>query len=254
MAETTSSTRPYAPIAVLGFVLGAAAVIAAISSGTGTRLGLWDYRMGFTILRWAAWGGLAAAAVALLGCFTAPSGGPRRGLALAATGLVAGILTFAVPWSSQTNARVAPRVWDITTDIENPPQFVAAIPLRGDVPNKPAYDAKRFAPVQQEAYPDIRPLVVARPPADAYRAALAAARDAGWEIVADVPAEGRIEAVATTLWFGFKDDVVIRVAPATTGSRIDVRSYSRLGRNDAGANARRVRAYLSRLSTATGGS
>ena len=253
MTRTTASKRPYAPLAVLGFALAVAAVVAAVAAGFGTKAGLWDYRMGFTILRWAAWGGLIAAAVALIGCFTAPSGGARRGLALAASGAVLGVLTFAVPWASLTNARAAPRVWDVTTDTENPPQFVAAVKLRGNVPNKPAYRGGDFARIQKTAYPDIRPLAVPLPPAEAYRAALEAARAEGWEIVAEAPAEGRIEAVATTFWFGFKDDVAIRVARADDGSRVDIRSYSRLGRNDAGANARRVRAFLARLAAATGG-
>jgi uncharacterized protein (DUF1499 family) len=66
----------------------------------------------------------------------------------------------------------------------------------------------------------------------------------GWEIVASEPHEGRIEATATTLWFGFKDDVVVRITPVPGGSRIDVRSVSRVGRSDVGANAERIAAYL----------
>ncbi len=69
----------------------------------------------------------------------------------------------------------------------------------------------------------------------------------GWEIIAAVREEGRIEATATTRWFRFKDDVVIRVQPQGTGSRIDVRSKSRLGRSDLGANAKRIRAYWREL-------
>jgi uncharacterized protein (DUF1499 family) len=69
----------------------------------------------------------------------------------------------------------------------------------------------------------------------------------GWEIIAAVPTDGRIEATATTRWFRFKDDVVIRVTPQPAGSRIDVRSTSRLGRSDLGTNAKRVRAYFAAL-------
>jgi uncharacterized protein (DUF1499 family) len=69
----------------------------------------------------------------------------------------------------------------------------------------------------------------------------------GWEIVDAQPREGRIEATATTFWFGFKDDVVVRITPLAAGSRIDVRSKSRVGRGDTGTNAQRVRAYLKRL-------
>jgi uncharacterized protein (DUF1499 family) len=81
----------------------------------------------------------------------------------------------------------------------------------------------------------------------AFTRALNAARDLGWQIVAAVPAEGRIEATDTTVWFGFKDDIVVRVTPTAGGSRIDVRSVSRLGQGDLGKNAARIRAYLQRL-------
>jgi uncharacterized protein (DUF1499 family) len=82
--------------------------------------------------------------------------------------------------------------------------------------------------------------------------ALAAARDAGWEIVAVAPAEGRIEATATTLLFGFKDDIVIRVTPTPGGSRLDVRSESRIGGSDVGTNAKRVESFLDALARNSG--
>jgi uncharacterized protein (DUF1499 family) len=70
----------------------------------------------------------------------------------------------------------------------------------------------------------------------------------GWRIVAAVPEEGRIEATATTPLLRFKDDVVIRVTSRGNGSRIDMRSKSRLGKSDLGANAKRIRAYFRALS------
>jgi uncharacterized protein (DUF1499 family) len=69
----------------------------------------------------------------------------------------------------------------------------------------------------------------------------------GWEVVAAVPAEERIEATATTFWFGFKDDIVVRITSADGGSRIDVRSVSRVGRGDVGTNAKRIKAYLAQI-------
>jgi uncharacterized protein (DUF1499 family) len=101
--------------------------------------------------------------------------------------------------------------------------------------------------VQRAAYPDIAPLELALPAAAAFERSLAAARAMGWEIVEADAAAGRIAAVDTTFWFGFKDDVTVRVSPAAAGSRIDVRSTSRVGRGDAGTNARRIRAFLERL-------
>jgi uncharacterized protein (DUF1499 family) len=83
-----------------------------------------------------------------------------------------------------------------------------------------------------------------------FAAAVAVARDLGWEIVAADAAEGRLEATATTRWFGFKDDVVVRVRPRPGGARVDVRSLSRIGVSDLGTNAARVRAFLARLRAA----
>ena len=71
-----------------------------------------------------------------------------------------------------------------------------------------------------------------------------AAREMEWEVITVAPEEGRLEAVATTAWFGFKDDIVVRIAPAGDGSLVDVRSKSRLGLSDVGTNARRIRGFL----------
>jgi uncharacterized protein (DUF1499 family) len=80
-----------------------------------------------------------------------------------------------------------------------------------------------------------------------FQGAVAAARRMGWTVVATVPAEGRLEATASTPWFGFVDDVVVRVTPAPQGTRVDVRSVSRVGRSDLGANAKRIRKYIGAL-------
>ena len=106
-----------------------------------------------------------------------------------------------------------------------------------------------MALAQRHAYPDIRPLFLPLAPPPAFDRALNAARAAAWEIVAADSASGRIEATATTRWFGFKDDVVVRIAPAASGSRVDVRSVSRVGQSDVGTNAKRIRDYLARLSS-----
>jgi len=145
------------------------------------------------------------------------------------------------------SAKASPPIHDITTDTENPPRFVAMVPLRQGSPNAVEYQGQAIAQQQRMAYPDIQPATIAELPDAAFKRALSAARDLGWQIVAAVPAEGRIEATDTTLWFGFKDDLVVRVTPNTGGSRIDVRSVSRLGQGDLGKNAARIRAYLQRL-------
>src|SRR5690606_31111513 len=125
--------------------------------------------------------------------------------------------------------------------------FEAVLPLRDDATNPPEYGGKEVAEQQRAAYPDILPFRMAEPPAEAFDAALAAARDMGWEVVSADQVTGRIEAVDTTFWFGFRDDVVVRIMAVDGGSRIDVRSKSRVGRGDAGANAKRIERFLDRL-------
>src|SRR6266480_64755 len=142
-----------------------------------------------------------------------------------------------LPYSVQQRARSAPRINDITTDTERPPQFNKQL----------SYGGPQVAEQQRKAYPDIQPAVLAAGPEVAFARALAAAQAMGWEIVDAQPKEGRIEATATTFWFGFTDDVVVRITPLPAGSRIDARSKSRVGRGDTGTNAQRVRAYLKRL-------
>jgi uncharacterized protein (DUF1499 family) len=109
------------------------------------------------------------------------------------------------------------------------------------------YGGDKIATQQRDAYPDVRPLMLSVPPAQAFERALATVREKGWELVAADGTAGRIEATDTTFWYGFKDDVVIRVKPADGGSRVDVRSLSRVGGGDAGTNAKRVRGYLDAL-------
>ena len=110
--------------------------------------------------------------------------------------------------------------------------------------------APRRQSSKSAAIPDFKPLDLPLPPADAFARALDAAKGMGWEIAATDAAAGRIEATATTPWFGFRDDVVIRVTPAPPGSRIDVRSVSRVGRSDLGTNAKRIRTFLDKLAHA----
>jgi uncharacterized protein (DUF1499 family) len=232
---------------LIGCAGALAAAGAAALAGLGHRWGWWGFREGFTILRWAAWGGLAAAALCLAGAALARSGAHRTVLPLALAGAVAGGCVFFVPWRQSRIARQVPAIHDISTDTDTPPLFAAILPLRAAAANPAAYGGPEVARLQRAAYPDIAPLRLAVSPPAAFERALAAARRLGWTVVAQDPAAGRIEAFDRTFWFGFFDDVVVRVAPDGAGSRVDVRSVSRVGRSDVGANARRIRAYLRAL-------
>lgn len=243
-ATSPSASPPYSRLAVAAAVLAAAVAVLALLSSFGTRWGWWDFRTGFEILRWAAYGGIAVAALSLVALYrTRPAAG-RRGLAAALIALVLSVATFGVPWWVQRMGRDLPPIHDITTAPENPPQFDAVVPLRADAPNPTEYGGPEVAAQQREAYPEIEPLHLDIPPDRAFPHALDAAREMGWEIVAADSASGRIEATATTFWFGFEDDVVIRLTPDDGGTRVDVRSVSRVGRGDLGVNARRVQEYL----------
>ena len=234
-------------VAVVGFVAAVFALLMVGGAGPAYRLRLVDLTGAFGLLRWGAWMGLGAVLVALIGGWITRPGTHRRGFALTSVAAMAGAVAFGVPFAMLQSAKASPPIHDITTDTENPPQFLAMIPLRQGSPNSVEYQGQTISRQQRMAYPDIQPATIAELPDAAFKRALNAARDLGWQIVAAVPAEGRIEATDTTLWFGFKDDIVVRVTPTAGGSRIDVRSVSRLGEGDLGKNAARIRAYLQRL-------
>ena len=249
MAERDS--RRVTPVATIGLALALLAALAGLSAGLGYRLGWWPLDTGFAVLRYAAYGAIAAIAVSVLGLVLARPGGQRRGLYRALAGLVIGAVVFGVPWSYLRAAQQVPPIHDITTDTENPPPFVAILPLRADAANPPDYGGEEVAAQQHAAYPAVQPVSVPLPPERNFEEALATAVDQGWEIVAVVPSEGRIEATDTTLWWGFKDDVVIRITPEDSGSRVDIRSKSRVGIGDIGTNAARIEAYLEQLEERT---
>lgn len=215
-------------------------------AGPGTRLELWDFRFGFSLIRWAVYLGLGSGALALIALLVKRA---RKGqLAALAMALVVGLGTAALPLSLVQKVRSLPYIHDISTDLVDPPAFVAVAPLRADAPNPIEYAGEEVAAQQREAYPQIQPLRIDVYPSLVFDHALDTARAMGWEIVASEPEEGRIEATDTTFWFGFKDDVVIRIRPDGTGSVVDVRSKSRVGLSDVGANAARIQRYLDALS------
>lgn len=161
--------------------------------------------------------------------------------------VVASLTVFVISLGMRPDTAGAPPIHDISTDTEAPPQFVDVIPLRKDAPNPPEYAGADAAAAQKAAFPDLTTFRSTRPRAEVYDAAVKAVADMGWEPVASDQATGRIEATAVTSWFRFRDDVVIRVAATEGGTKVDVRSKSRVGQGDMGANAARIRAYLEKL-------
>src|SRR5690606_9305941 len=234
-------------IATAGLVLALVAARARLLPGPGRRVGWWSFGTGFAIIRGAAYGGIAVAMISAAALILAPLRGHRRGMLRALAGLVIGLITVGVPAWYLQQARAVPPIHDISTDTEDPPMFETILPLRAQAPNPATYGGPAVAAQQHEHYPDIAPADYPVDPGAAFDAALAAARELGWSVVAMDESTGRIEAIDRTFWFGFIDDIVIRVRPTDAGSRIDVRSVSRVGVGDVGTNAARVRAFLAQL-------
>ena len=247
----------------------------------GTKLGLWDWKVGFGTLamKWGPRIVLAALGVSVLAIIVALIKAPRKRPMMLALGalLIAG-LSFGRILATKGNAERLPPLHDIQTDWSNPimptPALVSAraasggynaieeAPVVADGANNrwPGMGGRLVSEVQEEAefdpdvqkkevsapYPQIDTLVLPSVPFDmAYQAAYDTVTGKGWTIVTAEPQEGRIEATDTTFWFEFKDDVMIRVLPdGEHGSRIDVRSVSRVGLSDLGANAKRVHNLL----------
>jgi uncharacterized protein (DUF1499 family) len=199
----------------LGLAVLSLAVLGA--SGPAVRSGLASYTVGIVMLPAAAALGLAGAILGVIALFR------RAGVARSLFALVLGASVAAIPAAGYLRARSVPPINDISTD--------------------PAESSE----AQRTAYPDIRPLRLAVAPNIAFERAKGAMEEAGWQIVREDPSAGRIEAVATTFWFGFKDDVVVRITAEDAGSRVDMRSKSRVGKSDLGTNAQRIRAYQRRL-------
>lgn len=234
-------------VAILGLVLGVLALLGMLSAGLLYRFSLLGLRPAFGWMGLGAQAGVVAIVIALIGLVLALLARRGRHASFAILGIVLGALAFVPPWMFRHNASQVPPIHDISTDTVNPPKFAAVLPLRADASNSPDYAGAAVAEQQQQAYPDIQPLQFNATPAAVFDGALETAVAMGWTVQAQAPAQGRIEATATTFWFGFKDDVVIRIQPDAQGTRLDIRSASRVGKSDVGKNAARIRDFRARL-------
>jgi uncharacterized protein (DUF1499 family) len=234
------------PVALAACLVSALGVLLLAASGPIYRTGLIELQSAFTLLRWAAYVGIAGMAVALIAGAVAYFRGGRKTQLLAGLAFVLGLVAFAIPYQWQRSARSLPPIHDITTDLENPPAFEAVVPLRKDAANS-LERSPELTRQQRAGYPDLEPVTVPIPREQAFDKALAVAQAEGWQIVTADKSTGRIEATDTTRWFGFKDDIVVRLTPWGSGTRVDMRSVSRIGRGDVGMNARRIRRYLDKL-------
>lgn len=229
---------PSLRLPLAGLLLALASIAALLVAGLGYRLGWWHFLQGLRLAEWAVYTSALALVLAMAGALRS-----RQRRAALVTGLLAALLALpvlglAVQW--EYAARTHPPINDISTDTTNPPEF-------WDMPNPMAYPGEAVASQQRAGYPDLAPLHLALAPPRVYELALQLVQERGWTLVGSDAAEGRIEAVATSRLFGFTDEVAIRVAPEGSGTRVDMRSRSRLGRIDRGVNARRIRDWLADL-------
>jgi uncharacterized protein (DUF1499 family) len=241
--------------AALALFLALLALLLLALGPMGWRAGWWHFRFAFTWLMTAS--GVAALAAAILALGVLLVGWSQLSvgrLTMAAIGLVLGAVLVYVPWHYNRLRKTVPRIHDITTDVDNPPEFIAVLPARSAEHAATAvYGGPELARLQRAAYPDVGPLEVPLPMAKAFDLALSVARSMpGWHIVAADPASGRIEASQTSRWFRFTDDVVLRVVGHGSQSRVDMRSLSRQGRSDFGVNAGRIRLFMVALRTRLG--
>lgn len=227
-------------------------------SALGTKFGLWDWKFGFgTLVR--GYGPklmMLTVVVALIALILSALVKPRKGWLVALLALAVPLVGMGYGKNVGKTAQRLPFIHDISTDTQNAPSFTSVIiAQRGDGSNSLEYagkiekkSGKLVSVLQVSAYPDIRTLVLEGSPDTVFKTALKTARGMGWTIASQSADTGLIEATAESFWFGFKDDVVIRIRPAkSNGSLLDIRSISRVGGSDLGANAARIRKFRDAL-------
>ena len=259
MNDTSTSKTFLDWIAIAVLVVGLLIGLIILAAPIGTGLGLWVFGTGFQILITADpfthWIAIACAiglvAVVILS-LQSKAHNTTKLCTYAAIGTLSAFLAWYIP--STVQARLSyPLIHDISTDVVNPPMYVANVPLRAEAVNPMEYGTvegftlEEHIQLQQEAFPDLAPQLLDDSPQDVFDRALAALENMGLEITAAVPEEGRIEAVASTFWFRFKDDVVVRIQAEGNQTRLDARSLSRVGRGDLGANGLRLQEFFSLL-------
>ena len=253
MATTAEHPHRRRRLSWLALALSIGGVAAALVAALGSARGAWDFRVGFTILRYAFFVAIAGGLLAILDWVRAWRA-HRDGRANAFALLISAAF---VGWLGQqiVTARTVPAIHDISTDLEDVPEF-RALEVRADnldsVPEPPGLAGKgpedRWQAIHRGYYGDIDTLHVAWSVPETIEKARVLAEKEGWHIAHFDPSRGNLEATDTSLFFGFKDDVVVRARRAERGGTdVDMRSISRVGASDVGVNAARIREFLDDL-------
>ncbi len=261
-ARSKLATLRQNPKGWIVLAIAISAVIAFFGAAAGSGIGLWGWQAGLGALPWTGLAAIVAVIIGIIGIILDRRKGRKTRWPILGVGMLISLVFLGYMASYLITARTLPAIHDITTDLADPPQFTALRLREDNWDNIPGADddemrgmnpRQRWAVLHQDAYPDVRSVRIDQPVADVIEKAKRLTKDRGWKIVSVDPAAGHLEATATISLFRFKDDVVIRARAAENGaaSIIDMRSVSRVGRSDLGANAERIRQFLSDLSGTT---
>jgi len=223
--------------------LGIAAVVAMAAGPALAQTGAATPFVGFRIFALGLMIGLLALLMGFVGLIQTRASTGRGGRANAFAGMVLGVIPIVVLAVSVGDSGGGPMITDITTNPEYPTVFRTAQELAPNHGRDMAYPGADFAEQQRAGYPDLVPIRVAGAPSAVFDRCVAAAEELGWEVTARDPAALTFEAREVTDVFHFVDDVVVRVRASGDASVVDVRSKSRDGKGDMGANAARIRAF-----------
>ncbi|MGM8899411.1 MULTISPECIES: DUF1499 domain-containing protein [unclassified Psychrobacter] len=208
------------------------------------KYGVVDLGTAFTGFKFGVFVGIAA--LVLLGIQVLFQRNTVR-LSSALVAVIFSAIAIIVPLSMMDTAKNVPPIHDISTDLTNPPKFVAIVPLRADAPNPVEYAGEETAKQQRNAYPELQTLTYTQSKSELVKATEQAAVNLGWDLVNVDASTGIVEATDSTTWFGFKDDIVIRVTDEGGEHLVDIRSKSRVGGSDLGTNAERIRSFIDEL-------
>ncbi len=241
---------PVPRLALAGVAVSVLAALVMAGAAFGYRFGLWSFGFALlTLTRYAAYAALAGGLLSLVGLGRSLPGSVP-GMVLSVIGVVVGGYSFHTVYQQWITVQRVPFIHDITTDTVDPPGFAAVVAVReAEGANPHDYAGDTVARQQQCGYPELGPLMTDADPETVYDRALATAAGMGWNVVSAEASQGRIEATDTSVWYGFKDDIIVRIAAGQggAGARVDVRSLSRVGRSDIGVNAARIQAFLGAL-------
>lgn len=233
----------------LASVCASGGLLAAAAGPLAVHAGFLPPRSGFMVCLVGLLLGLPALVLGLVGWLSARGPDARETISSARTGALVGLVLVALLLGLVARGRSVPMIHDISTDLAEPPAFSAAAREADNRDQDMGYPLDT-AEMQRAAYPDVKPISLAVAPEEAFTRAQRAATELGWQVTFSDPASGTFEATFTSAVFLFVDDVVVRARPeggAPDRSRIDVRSRSRVGKSDLGANAARIRAFAAKL-------